>query len=283
MSIELVKKYAPKVDELFAAESKISLLTNSDYDWTGAHAVKIYKVSTAEMNDYQRNVYADDPESAAALSRFGELYDLSASTEECLLKKDRSFIFNVDLLDTDETGGAVEAESALARQIRNVVIPEVDTYVYTAMAAAAGTKPAAAALTVANIYENILAGSEVLDDNEAPETDRAIVVCPAVYKLLKQAAVFDHCDIGAELRVLGVVGMIDGMNVIKVPSARLPENFGFMVCHPSATCAPVKLEDYGIHSDTVLSSGSIVTGRVCYDAFVLDNKVKGIYYQAMSE
>ena len=35
-----------------------------------------------------------------------------------------------------------------------------------------------------------------------------------------------------------------------------------------------------IHNDTPLSSGTIVTGRVCYDAFVLDNKKTGIYYQA---
>lgn len=35
-----------------------------------------------------------------------------------------------------------------------------------------------------------------------------------------------------------------------------------------------------IHDDTPLSSGTIVTGRVCYDAFVLDNKKSGIYYQA---
>lgn len=29
-----------------------------------------------------------------------------------------------------------------------------------------------------------------------------------------------------------------------------------------------------------LASGSIVTGRICYDAFVLDNKKTAIYYQA---
>ena len=35
MSVELTTKFAPKTDELFKAESKISLLTNTDYDWTG--------------------------------------------------------------------------------------------------------------------------------------------------------------------------------------------------------------------------------------------------------
>ena len=54
-----------------------------------------------------------------------------------------------------------------------------------------------------------------------------------------------------------------------------------MVAHPSATVSPVKLEDYNIHTNTVYSSGAVVTGRICYDAFVLDNKAKAIYYQAL--
>ena len=103
---------------------------------------------------------------------------------------------------------------------------------------------------------------------------------PATYAILKQAVEFDHVDIGTDLRRRGVVAMIDGANVVKVPANRLPAKFGFMMCHPSATVAPVKLDDFGIHEDTPLSSGTIVTGRVCYDAFVLDNKKSGIYYQA---
>ncbi len=73
------------------------------------------------------------------------------------------------------------------------------------------------------------------------------------------------------------------MNVVKVPSKRLPQNFGFMVCHPVATVAPTKLEDYKVHKDPPGISGSLVEGRVCYDAFVLDNKVNAIYYQAETE
>lgn len=281
MSIELTTIYAPKTDELFKAESKLSLLTNTDYDWTGAHSVKVWKVSTASMNDYSRNVYSEDPESVAAISRYGNLFDLSAQTEEMMLKKDRSFIFNIDRLDQDETARQVEAESALGRQLREVVIPEVDKYVYNVMVTGAGKKATAAALTKDNIYTSILAGCECLDDSEVPDTERVLVVTPAVYSLLKQATEFDSTDIGAELKLKGVVSMLDGMQVVKVPANRLPEKFGFMIAHPSATVAPTKLEDYGIHNDTPLSSGSIVTGRICYDAFVLENKKNGIYYQPL--
>lgn len=283
MSIELVRKFAPKTDELFKAESKKSLLTNTDFDWTGAHAVMVYKISTASMNDYARNRFANDPEgSVASISRYGELYDLSAQTEEMLLKKDRSFIFNVDKLDTDETVAQLEAGSALARQLREVVIPEVDTYTYNVMVEGAGTKAAAVALTKENIYTAILAGSEVLDDAEVPDTERVLAVTPAVYTILKQAVQFDNTDIGAEMKLKGVVGILDGMAVVRIPASRLPEGFGFMIAHPSATTAPVKLEDFGTHDDTPLSSGTIVTGRIVYDAFVLDNKKMGIYYQPIA-
>lgn len=282
MSIELTTKYAPQTDELFKAESKISLLTNTDFDWTGAHAIKIYKLSTAPMNDYSRNRDSAtvNEDSAETLSRYGKLLDLSATTEELLLKHDRSFIFNIDRLDEDETQGQLEAGTALARELREVVVPEVDANVYTVMTSSAGNTPSPAALTAKNIYPSVLAASQALDDAEVPETERVLVVTPATYALLKQAAEFDNTEIGAEMRARGVVAMLDGAAVVKVPAVRLPEKFGFMLAHPSATVAPVKLEDFGIHNDTPLSSGTIVTGRVCYDAFVLDNKKSGIYYQS---
>ena len=228
------------------------------------------------MNDYARNRSAAPEDSSESLSRYGQLLDLSATTEELLLKHDRSFIFNVDRLDEDETQGQLEAGTALARELREVVVPDV----YKVMTDGAGTKPAAAALTKSNIYQAVLAGSQALDDAEVPETDRVLIVTPATYALLKQAVEFDHTEIGADMRARGVVAMLDGASVVKVPAVRLPAKFGFMLAHPSATVAPVKLEDFGIHNDTPLSSGTIVTGRVCYDAFVLDNKKTGIYYQA---
>ena len=276
MGVELTTIYAPKTDELFAAESKISLLTNTDYDWKGAHTVKVWKISTSEMNDYSRCRVKGQSE-VASISRYGELIDLNAQTEELTLKKDRSFIFNIDKLDMDETAQQLAAETALARQLREVVIPEVDKYTYGVMTAGAGNTVVGDTTTPANIYSLVLAGSEFLDDNEVPETERALVVVPSIYTMLKQSDIFDKTDVGAEMRARGVVATLDGMNVIKIPSNRMPANFGFMIAHPSATTAPVKLEDYGMYEDTPLSSGTIVTGRICYDAFVLDNKKKGIY------
>lgn len=276
MAISLVTKFQPYTDEQFSTESKKALLTNQDFEWTGAHTIKVYKITTSKMNDYGRSGPAE-----GNWSRYGAVAGLDAATEKFTLKKDRSFTFAIDKLDTDETAQQLAAASALARQNREVVIPEVDTYTYGVMAAGAGTKPTAKALTSSNIYTEILAASEALDNAEAPETGRVLVVTPSVYALMKQSNdIVMETDIGNDLRLKGVIGILDGMNVQKIPANRLPAGFGFMVAHPCATVAPVKLEDYTVHDNPPGISGALVEGRICYDAFVLENKAKAIYYQA---
>ena len=274
MAVNLVTKFLPYVDEIFTTESKKSLLTNNDFDWTGAHTVKIHKVNTVAMNDYDRAGTGDNP------SRYGAYGAIGNTIEEMTLTKDRSFTFIIDKMDSEETDGVLSGASALARQQREVIIPEIDSYVYGVMAAKAGNKPAAKAMTADIIYDEIIAGSEALDTAEVPETGRVLVVTPSVYKLMKQCPdITMETDIGNDLRLKGVIATVDGMDVIKVPAVRLPEAFGFMIAHPVATVAPTKLEDYKVHSDPPGISGELVEGRIIYDAFVLDNKAKAIYYQ----
>ena len=275
-TINLVTKFLPLVDEKFTTESKKSLLTNKDFEWTGAHSVKVYKVSTSGMNDYDRS--ASNTEN---WSRFGPVGGLDAVTEEMVLKKDRSFTFAIDKLDTDETAQQLEAASALERQMREVVIPEVDSYTYGVMCEGAGLKPDAIALTEENICDEIFKANTALDNAEVPETGRVLVVTPDTYLLMKRSKeIFLETDIAEDMRIKGVIAMLDGAKVVKVPANRLPENFGFMIAHSVATVAPTKLEDYRIHADPPGISGSLVEGRICYDAFVLDNKRNAIYYQA---
>ena len=275
MSIELVTKFNGYVDEQFSTESKKSMLTNQDFDWNGAHSVKIYKATTAKMNDYDR------AGTGANASRYGKVEGISATTEEMMLTRDRSFTVVTDALDEDETKGVLGSAAMLGRQIREVVIPEVDTYTYGVMCAEAGHKPEAVKLTAENIYTEILKGNEAMDDAEVPETGRVLTLTPASYTLLKKCKdVVMETDIGNDLRLRGVLAMLDGCKVIKVPAIRLPSDFGFMIAHPCATVAPTKLESYVVHRNPPGVSGYLLEGRVCYDAFVLDNKAKGIYYQA---
>lgn len=284
MAIELVTKFEPYVDEIFNTESNKGLVTNKDFSWTGAHSIKIYKVTTAEMNDYDRpgeKVGTQDEDSKIILSRYGAIQSLDATTEEMTLKKDRSFTFAIDYLDMDETQWQLQGATALARQQREIIIPEVDKYVYGVMCNNAGTKPVAVALTAENIYDEIIKSTSALDNAEVPDDgNRCLVVTPDILLLMKKnPTIALNSDIGADLRLKGVVAKLDGLNVVKVPKPRLPENFGFMVAHPCATVAPTKLEEYKVHTNPPFISGDLVEGRIVYDAFVLDNKKKAIYYQ----
>ncbi len=276
MAINLATKYLPYVDEMFSTESKISLLTNKDFDWTGAHSIKIYKVTTSPMADYDRLG------TGGTTSRYGDIASLGATTEEFILAEDRSFTFAIDKLDQDETAQAVQAGSALARQVREVVIPECDAHVYSEMCTNAGTTPDALELTSDNIYDQIIAAGAALDNAEVPETGRFLIFNPDSYVLMKKSSdIIMDTEISNNERIQGVIGMIDGAKVFKVPAGRLPEGFGFLMGHPIATVAPVKLEDFKTHADPPGISGSLVEGRIAYDAFVLDNKAAALYYQAI--
>lgn len=284
MAIELVTRFEPYVDEIFNTESNKALVTNKDFDWTGAHSIKIYKVTTAEMNDYDRpgeKVGTQGDDSKIILSRYGAIQSLDATTEEMTLKNDRSFTFAIDALDRDETQQQLQGATALARQQREIIIPEVDKYVYGVMCNNAGTKPAAVALTAENIYDEIIKATSALDNAEVPDDgNRCLVVTPDILLLMKKnPTIALNSDIGADLRLKGVVAKLDGLNVVKVPKPRLSENFGFMAAHPCATVAPTKLEEYKLHANPPFISGDLVEGRIVYDAFVLDNKKKAIYYQ----
>lgn len=278
MSIELAIKYLPYVDEIFTKESKKSLLTNQDFSFEGAGTVKIYKINTSKMNDYGRRGAAE-----GNWSRYGAVESLDATTETMIMSRDRSFTFAIDKLDQSETANQLAGASALARQVREVVVPEVDKYTYGVMCDNAGTKPKAVALTKDNIYEQILLGSKALDDALVPEENRVLMVTPDVYRIMKlNPEIIMNTDVDSEKRKKGVIGYLDGAMVLKVSAALLPENFGFMLSHPSATVAPTKLEDYNTHTNPPGINGILVEGRIAYDAFVMENKAKAIYYQEVT-
>lgn len=285
MAINLVTKFSPLVDERFEVESKTSLVTNKDYDFIGTHSIKIYTVDTAEMNDYGRNVtISNDEGNDHVMSRYGVIKDLSTSLQEVSMERDRSFIFVIDKEDEDETLQALNAGSALARQLREVVVPEVDTYTYKKMADNAGHTEYNVTITKSNAYEKLTDATEYMDEKKVPSEGRVVVVTPAFYKLLKQDsnAVLET-EIGENMRIKGVIANMDGMVIQKVVSSLLPTNINFMVAHKVATTQAIKLAEYDIIDGGALASGKIVKGRIYYTAFVRNNKKDAIYVSTKAQ
>ena len=278
-TITLVTKFSPLVDERFATESKTSLVVNKDFDFIGSKSIKLYSVDTAEMNDYGRNATMGTG-SGEVLSRYGTIKDLSNTTQEVSMEKDRSFTFVIDKMDEDETLGALNAGSALARQLREVIIPEVDKYTFGKMAANAG-KTEVETITDENAYGAILKGTEHFDEKLVPTEGRVASVVPAFYTHLKKDknAVLET-EIGQDMRIKGVVSNMDGVVIQKVPSILMPENTNFILSHRVATTQAIKLAEYKVHTNTPFVSGSLVEGRIYYTAFVRNNKKDAIYVSA---
>ena len=267
MAINYAEKYSSKVDERFKLGSLVNAIINKDYDFTGVKTVKVYSIATAAMNDYQRN----------GLSRYGTPEDLQDTVQELTMTQDRSFTFVIDKGDESEQAGAKNAGAALRRQLDEVVIPEYDKYIIGKVVAGAG-KTATSAITNANAYEVLLAGTEELDEKFVPTAGRVVLVTPAYLNKLKLDANFvKNSDLGQQIAFTGQVGAVDNIPVIKVPKTYFPANVEFVLTHPVATTAPVKIQEYKIHQDAPGISGALAEGRFLYDGFVLNNKKSAIY------
>lgn len=174
----------------------------------------------------------------------------------------------------------LEAGKALRRQIDEVIIPEIDTYRLSTMAAAAVANghTVTAAVDKTNAYEAVLGGTEKLDNKKVPQGGRKLYVTPAFYNLIKLDPSFIKAtEIAQNMLIKGQVGEIDNMRVIKVPATYLPANTPFVIVHNIATVAANKLTDYKTHDNPPGINGWLVEGRVRYDAFVLDNKVDALF------
>ena len=269
MAINYAEKYSPQVDERFKLGSLTTALVNNAYDWLGVATVKVYSVQTAEMNDY----------TLTGSNRYGTPAELNNEVQEMTLAKDRSFTFTIDKKSEDDTMGVMAAGAALARQIDEVIIPEIDTYRISKLVAGAPTANVIKdiAVTKANAYEKFLAVQEILDNKKVPTGGRICMCTPGYYNMLKLDEAFTKKgDMATKIAINGLVGEVDGVYIIKAPKSYFPENVNFLITNPIVMPAPIKLTEYKIHDDAPGISGHLVEGRIRYDAFVLDQKKDAI-------
>ena len=269
MAINYAEKYSPQVDERFKLGSLTTALVNNAYDWLGVATVKVYSVPTAEMNDY----------TLTGSNRYGTPAELNNEVQEMTLAKDRSFTFTIDKKSEDDTMGVMAAGAALARQIDEVIIPEIDTYRISKLVAGAPTANVIkdVAVTKANAYEKFLAVQEILDNKKVPTGGRICMCTPGYYNMLKLDEAFTKKgDMATKIAINGLVGEVDGVYIIKAPKSYFPENVNFLITNPIVMPAPIKLTEYKIHDDAPGISGHLVEGRIRYDAFVLDKKKDAI-------
>lgn len=271
MAQNLAAKYSGKVAERFSLKSLTDIAFSKDYDWNGVNSVNVYSVGTATMGNYTRS----------GDNRYGTITEVDTTLQTLTLARDRAFTKSIDRRNKDESMGVTEAGKFLARQLDEVITPEIDVYRLAALGTAAGTNShnaatAAAATTASNAYSNFLAVQTELSNAKVPTTGRIAFMTAAYYNFLKQSNfVLDSNDAYGD-RKDGTLGTVDGNKIIVCPASYFPANTDLIVTVPEAMVSPMVLADYITHTNPRGVNGWVVEGRVVYDAFVLTAKIDGI-------
>lgn len=267
MAINLATKYSDKIAEKFRVESFLAGKTTNEYTFEGVKAVKVATPITVAEGDYARS----------GIARYGSPADMADTTQTMTMTQDKSFSLIIDKGDNSEQMMIKEAGKMMGLQLGEQTIPTADKF-----ALAKWIKDAGGVVSVASAPSKTTAMDAVLDadvwftDNLVPEGNRYIGVTAAFYKLIKQELTAVN-DLAKTIVEKGVVGELNGMKVVKLPTSYLPTSCYFVAWYKNSCLFPYKINDAKIHQDPPGISGHLLEGRHNYDAFVLGAKANGVY------
>ena len=266
MAQNYAAKYQKTIDEVFRINSVTDIIINKGIrlDYEGVNAVTIYGVSTVAETTYVRS----------GSNRFGSLVELDTTKQTFTLSQDKSFTYSIDRGNYEDSMMITEAGSTLQREIEVVCVPNTDIYRFAALTtyAVANSQSTTVALTSSNVYVQFLARQATLDDAKVPADGRVAFVTPATYALLKQDSNFIKAsDMAQGMLKKGVVGDVDGVTIVKVPTSYLVANTGFLIVHNSVLVAPHKFDTFRILKEVQGIDGWVVEGRRYFDAFIPTN------------
>lgn len=266
-SINFAKKFEKATSDILVASRKSTAFTNQNYSWTGVNSIVLTTLDDPEMGNYN---------ATGGANRYGNATEVTDTEQEFALTRDRSWTKTIDKKSRQDKLDIKVPAKYLAQATKNVLVPEIDTYVFATIGAAITSAALSGhtitnATSTSNVYTNFTTLNAQITDDEANEEGRVAAVTPSWYNTYKQSNTLDASDLGYQDRKKGVVGMIDGVKIVVVPSTRMPANTDVIIAHPGATCAPEKLVDYTLHNNPPGISGDLLEYRHRYDAFVDDN------------
>lgn len=283
-SLEYAKKFLPIIDDIYKMQSITEGIdAATKLDFTGTNEVKVLKVSTTGLGDYSRsNGYPKG--------------DITAAWETMQLTEERGKELSIDRMDDEETLGLVFGK-VTGTFLRDHVVPELDTFRFAKYASATGIQTTTGAvLTKDTILEAIDEAVKKMDAEEVPAEGRRLYVNSDLKPILNNAL---NRQWGSDTTVNTVLAGYNNMPIIYVPSSRfltaITLNDGasewgfkkaagavainFMIIYPEAVLqvkkfALPKIFDPDTNQDKDAWKFQF---RLYHDAFVYDNKVKGIY------
>lgn len=262
------------IDERLNLATKTADVVNKGgvrLEFNGKNSVTIYTVNVVSEVNYVRS----------GNNRFGTLNELGTGTQTFTLSQDKSFTFSVDRGNLEDSMMVQEANKAVKRQVAEVSVPNTDIYTLAqahAIALAAG-QGATAAVTSSNAYTKFLAQNDAMTEAKVPETGRYCFMSPATYSLLKQDTTFvKACDTSYADLKKGVIGQVDGVTLVKIPSTYLPSNEVYLFIWDQVLIRPMKFNSTRVLTDVQGIDGAVAEGRRYYDVFAPNNKAVGLRY-----
>jgi len=272
MAINLASKFEAKTSEALSAGRKTQMVTNKNFSWDGVNSINVYTLTDPTMGNYNVN---------GGQARYGNASEVEDTIQTFTLNRDRAWTKTIDKSNYTDSMMVRKPGKYLAQATKNVTIPEIDTYIIQTIVTAgeaAGRDDIVSdgATTASNAYTNFLTINADISDKEAPVEGRVALLTPAYVNFIKQSTLLDSSDLSYKDKKSGVLGTIDGVKLVEVPSVRMPANTDLVITHPSVCVSPEKLVDYTLHKNPVGVSGDQLEYRHRYDAFVDVNKVNCI-------
>ena len=283
-TITYAQKFLPLIDDIYKANAVTAGMdTTSRADFTGANEVKVLKVSTTGLGDYNRQT--GYPKG-----------DVTAAWETMQLSEERGKEISIDRMDNEEVLGMVFG-TVTGNFMRDWVAPELDAYRFAKYASASGISAATpGTLDKDDILAAIDEAVRQFDADEVPLEGRKLFVSSDLKPALNQAV---SRRWGSEGTISNVLAGYNEMPVIYVPKTRfytaitLSEGsskwgyekasdaveINFMLIHPSAVLQVEKfaLPKIFTPDDNQEKDAWKFQFRLYHDAFVYENKQKGIY------
>jgi len=263
------------VDERVVLESLTAGRLSNDIrlDFNGKNSVTIYNVNTVAEVDYQRG--------ELNASRFGALVEVGTGVQTLTLSQDKAFNAAIDRGNYEDSQMVTEAASFVKRQVREVIVKNLDIYnlgVLTAYAIANSQGSiGSTAITNTTAYQTIITQQAALDELLYPQDGRTLWITPTVYNLLKRDPEFvKGCDESVKDLKKGILGEIDGLTVVKVPAAYMVAKFEFMITCKNVAVAVNKFNMIRTLDNDSNIDGWLVQGRRYFDLFILGQKATGI-------
>lgn len=184
--------------------------------YNGGAEIKMPKMSTQGLGSYDR----DEGYTGGAVTYSFETFALS---------QDRGRRFRIDAVDVDESGFGLAAANVAAEFQRTKVIPEIDAYRYSKLAAAAGIR-AEYTPDKATLLSELLGQLSEVRDITGGEGETVIIMARPVYDKLMLSGELSRTIDSAQFAQGGLefgVKTVNGAAVIPVPSARMKTAYTF--------------------------------------------------------